>query len=555
MNRAGSSAGFRVRVDGLVGRACLGLSVAAFLVQPGVAQQRNERGAKILAMFDIDGDGTADGSADTDGDGLPDTWEVGGSDPQNTDVPFPGPLAIVIGSPPTPSFSRRLVRTSATAPDTDGDGLSDFIEVFGLAFIDDNGNGVLDDACARDADGNVIFNADGTAQRLDCDCLNAAACFRRDWNGALITGVSALLAGECDAGVGEWFDLNGDGMPSIGEYPARNVLIADSEFDADYDGFIFTDPTSADTDGDGINDAIDVDPLVNPSAFGLVTRSDEDDVDLDFDNDGLGDFMDLGNDFTGLLDNPQDLRRAIEVLRGDLFELFGRQNVRVPEALIEDLLQADWNGDGLFRITDVRNPHFGMSAAQDPTDTCGADCGLVEAVTGVNLFTVADPDSRDGGTIELGFARTEFPAGFSRLVYYNFDNRGEDGVDAPLPFQTILVPSRRDENPFLPDPRIWTVLYAWRMPGFDIDGDGFIGFDSASFQGQTIDVNGTALAVGADSAPTTEILVAPDVVTARDLDGQIDFTFDSCGPGACGATGATTLALTLLGLLLMRGRR
>ena len=41
----------------------------------------------ILGMFDIDGGGVPDLSPDSDGDGLPDSWESGGLDLLNTDVP------------------------------------------------------------------------------------------------------------------------------------------------------------------------------------------------------------------------------------------------------------------------------------------------------------------------------------------------------------------------------------------------------------------------------------------------------------------------------------
>lgn len=33
---------------------------------------------------------------------------------------------------------------------------------------------------------------------------------------------------------------------------------------------------------------------------------------------------------------------------------------------------------------------------------------------------------------------------------------------------------------FIPDPRVWAILYSWRVPGFDIDGDGFIGVPNQS---------------------------------------------------------------------------
>ncbi len=404
------------------------------------------------------------------------------------------------------------MRTSATARDTDGDLLSDFIEVFGLKFIDDNGNGILDDACLLDEHGKPVIGTDGKPLR------------RQDSDGN---------------DIGEWFDLNGDGMPSIGEYPAVNILIEGRTDNADFDGFVFTDPTNPDTDGDGIIDSADVDPLINPNAFGIRGGASGAEVDVDQDNDGLGDLMDLGDDRRKTLDNPGDLRRVIELFRPDLFDVFTRQDVRVPEALIEDLLAADWNGDGLFRLTDIRSPHFGLITA--PAVTVGD----------VELFSTSTSSALN----PLGFAQTLFPATFVRTTYYNFDARGDGGVNVPLPFQELLKPTRRDENEFLPDPRIWTVLYAWRMPGFDIDGNGFIGFDGVSLRDQSIDVNGVDVN-GADAgAPSSDVLVAGDA-GIQDLDGRIESQLLSgCGEGACGGISLALLALTFSGIFLMGPRR
>ena len=106
------------------------------------------RAAAVLSQLDVDGDGVPDNSPDTDGDGLPDNWELRGVDAlagKDLVVFFPAPSAIVPGTPPTPVFARRAVPTDAYNADTDGDGLSDFVEVFGLMFMDDNHNGVLDE--------------------------------------------------------------------------------------------------------------------------------------------------------------------------------------------------------------------------------------------------------------------------------------------------------------------------------------------------------------------------------------------------------------------------
>lgn len=465
------------------------LVLACSASAPG--QVANDLASNLLGKFDINGDGVADGSADTDRDGLPDTWEVGGVDTQQTDVPFPAPQAIVPGTPPTSIFNRRPVRTSATLADTDNDGLSDFIEVFGLKFIDDNGNGILD--------------AD------------------------------------------EWNDANGDGLPSIGEWPLPNALpLGGGQFsEFDFDGFVFTDPTNPDTDGDGVLDGLDNDPLVNPRAFGLNRAFFSSGggplaSDQDRDNDGLGNGMDLGNDALrgGEVDNPTDLQRVIEIFRPDLIFAAGAV-VRVPEGLIEDLLGADWNGDGLFRLTDVVRPAFGITTK--PNVQAG----------GIDLFEL-----NEMGVKTPLFATTRFPFDidperpiFNRNQYVLAAHRGAGGVTTPLPLQRVLQPAGRADNVFLPDPRIWTVLYAWRMPGFDIDGNGFIGFDGKTFSGK-IEVNGQTITVdpntAEDNQPSSELIVTPPTSS---LDGRID------PPAFCASLSFATIAFAVVGLVRARPRR
>ena len=60
----------------------------------------NLRAAAVLSQLDIVGDGVPDYSADSDGDGLPDSWERGGEDDvagKDMVVYFPAPSAIVPG--------------------------------------------------------------------------------------------------------------------------------------------------------------------------------------------------------------------------------------------------------------------------------------------------------------------------------------------------------------------------------------------------------------------------------------------------------------------------
>ncbi len=419
-------------------------------------RRRNLRVARILSRLDIDGDGLPDLAPDTDGDGLPDNWETGGiegltADQRSVDrvVFYPAPSAIVPGTPPTPIFSRLAVATSALNPDTDGDGISDFVEVFGLLFIDENRNGILDSS--------------------------------------------------------EWQDKNGDGLPSPGEFPIDNS--GSIGLNHDFDGFIFTDPTNPDTDGDGKLDLTeDDDPLINPRAFGntsdVIFRFDlgEDFADLDF--DGLGNGMDMGNDIRRCqsnadigcdgpnvqtfqsIDNPPNVGDLIEIFRSDLLEAGV-----VPESAIEDLLGVDWDGNGLWRLTDVRTWHIVIDPDMPDTLPQGMFAELFANGDGTNLYATQT-------FAELAQLVNDDP---TYDPYGGGAARRGDNLETPrgvgLGWQDLLAPSGTTD--FLPDPRVWAILYSWRMPGFDIDGDGFVGAPTLSSTAQNdanCDENGVCTA-------------------------------------------------------------
>jgi len=486
----------------------------------------NLRVAAILNRLDIDGDGLPDNSADTDGDGLPDNWEVGGAEALTGEgetvdrvVYFPAPSPIVPGTPPTPVFSRLAVATSAVDPDTDGDGISDFTEVFGLLFIDEDLDGLL--------------------------------------------------------AITEWKDRNGDGLPSPGEWPLSNVGEIPNLVH-DFDGFVFTDPTNDDTDGDGKHDGIDNDPLINPRAFGnatvtIVRANLEGDEDLD--NDGLGNGMDLGNDLVegdgdGLVtqtyqevDNPQSIRRLLDLFRRDLLEVGV-----VPESQIEDLLGVDWNANGLWRTTDVRDWAIVI-------DTNGS----ADTTPPEEYFMVGDHRLYEAQTFE------DLADLYNDPDYNRYGGRKRTDVGGiGRGWNDLLKPSGRTN--FIPDAHVWAILYAWRMPGFDIDGDGFIGSPNvSSIKPFPYDLDGdgklekcVAVLQDGDLVAVIENSKDEDIpfddrikVTERSpsepgatddgaglnqLDGSIDSP-EWIPALPCGTVGMVSLAATLLGMAVLRIRR
>lgn len=498
----------------------------------------NIKTAAVLSQLDLNQDGAPDGSFDCDGDGLPDLWE--------TNVTIFAPTAIGPGTPSTFLTSRLQVTTNPTRYDTDGDGLSDFIEVFGLKFIDDNGNGRLD----------FLFTDSNANGRWD--------------------------VGERIDGRSEWLDINNDGMPSVGEQPFENLFgktsdgttvywVDDTDGDTipdtvvfngaaptvlettsvhggalalptrvniggtavtllvrahDFDGFLFTDPTDPDTDGDGVNDKDDSDPLINPATFGKETAERG-----DIDGDGLGNATDFGNDSASggaIIDNPAEIADLVSLFRGD------RTAKRtIPESLIEDLVGADWNGDGLFRITDVRQFRRMQTGAGDclSTSILGGDL----AATTPDSFLAAGP----GNSIK--FYATRGSGACAAVPTDSSVGLGPDTVNVPtdygiirqgLGFQTLLLPyatTNQIAPAPIPDRRVWAILYAWRVPGFDIDGDGFIGSPEDTFR---VDDRHRFSNAGSSSN--------------RTLDGVI--TAPTCGIGTFGAALASMVGVAGLGV-------
>ena len=82
------------------------------------------------------------------------------------------------------------------------------------------------------------------------------------------------------------------------------------------------------------------------------------------------------------------------------------------------------------------------------------------------------------------------------------------------------LPSGRTD--FLPDPRVWAVLYAWRTPGFDIDGDGFVGVPNlSSTLGKTDDPETATVALQGSLLVDTA-----KVASTRDIDDPFDDRID-----------------------------
>jgi hypothetical protein len=138
------------------------------------------------------------------------------------------------------------------------------------------------------------------------------------------------------------------------------------------------------------------------------------------------------------------------------------------------LLGADWDGNGLWRTTDVRDWSVvideGDSDRLPPDEffalpgTQGSDRKLYASQTYAEIQEWYDTTAEREAA-----ADRDDPGAYDGLY-------GERQVG--LGWQTLLRPAPGSgTTAFLPDPagKVWAILYSWRMPGFDIDGDGFVG--------------------------------------------------------------------------------
>jgi hypothetical protein len=202
---------------------------------------------------DFDGDGECDAvDSDDDDDGLDDDLEAAlGTDPLN--------------------------------PDTDGDGLSDGLEVLGPDGVANSGDEVGTDPRSPDTDGDGLLDGAEDANRNGVVDPGETSPVLADTDGdgwddgdELACGTDPLVAGEAP------LDTDDDGL--------CDVVDPDDDGDGlndDAEAALGTDPLDPDSDGDGLSDGLEV---LGPD--GVADSGDEvgtDPLDPDSDGDGLDD--------------------------------------------------------------------------------------------------------------------------------------------------------------------------------------------------------------------------------------------------------------------------
>jgi hypothetical protein len=339
---------------------------------------------------DTDGDGVNDGAEagpnpanpiDTDGDGAPDALESSLTDsdsdgvPNQTDPANKNPCVPNANSGPCLALDNDgdgltngqedVLGTDRDNADTDGDGVSDGSEVGPnpVMPIDTDGDGIPDVL----EPGNVDTDGDGIADSADTDSDNDGI------PDSVEVGPTPSSPLDTDGdGVADYLDRDsdGDGLPDSLEAGANPVQPVDSDNDGtpdyrDLDSDNDTIPdrlegnaSGVDTDGDGIDDAFDVDQL----GTGDINHDGVDDSATlhDTDGDGLPDTMDVDSDSDGILDSAEATPTTLTDTDGDgipdLRDLDSDDDGRA-DVLEAGLIDAD--GDSMMDAgqTRVANPH------------------------------------------------------------------------------------------------------------------------------------------------------------------------------------------------------
>jgi len=195
---------------------------------------------------DADGDGVLDGYTDLDGDGFADSVDT-----DDNTIPGPGDGG-----------------TSLPNGDADLDGIPNYLD------LDSDNDGILDlvEAGGEDADGNgqiddfTDVDGDGYADVVDTD--------------------DNTIPGVGDGGTAlDVPNTDGTGGPDFLDIDADGDGIVDNIEGQSTEGY--TPPTGTDSDGDGIDDAYDIDAGGTPIG------------DYDHDGDGAPDYVDLDSDNDG----------------------------------------------------------------------------------------------------------------------------------------------------------------------------------------------------------------------------------------------------------------
>ncbi len=458
-----------------------------------------EIGSDPLHPIDTDGDGIPDYlDRDSDGDGIPDAIERGanGAQPVDTDGDgTPDYLDLDSDNDTLPD----VLEGGALGVDSDHDGIDDAFDVDAVGGGDLNGDGVADTGVVRDTDGDGLADFRDVDSDNDgiLDSVEGTPTALVDTDGDGIPDVRDLDSDDdgipdvIEAGL---IDANADGFMDAGQTPTATPRNTDgfgapdfrsldsngdgtfdiagtraAAHDADHDGRV---DAGSDADEDGIRDVVDAAPMI----FGTFADSDGDGVadaqDMDLDNDGIPNSLDGSDDTDGdglpnLADLDSDGDGVPDLVEAGGVDADGDGRVDnfvdVNHNGISDQYEAslgghaltlpDTDGDGIDNHRDLDSDADGISdvlesggtdangdGRQDGTD---ADRdGLVDVVQGgpKGGKPLHRPDSDHDGTIDaLDLDSDNDGVPDAREGFGDSDHDGiPDSLDSPGQLQTAV---------------------------------------------------------------------------------------------------------------------
>jgi hypothetical protein len=515
-----------------------------------------------LSDIDTDSDQVPDyRDLDSDNDGLYDVVESAGSDPDNDGVLGSAtPLVDSVGVAPGAGLSP-IDTDSDTVPDyrdrdSDNDGLTDTIEAGGS---DPDGDGIVGNGIpAVNARGvpaggglaPVDTDTDGSIDPLDVDSdgdgsfdLVEAGGSDIDNNG-MVDGFTDGNADGLDDGLAATPlvppDADGDGIPDY----------RDND-DADNDGI--PDTIDADDDNDAIPDNLEGNALVDTDGDGI-----SDSLDLDTDNDGIPDIIESGANHT-VLDTNSDgwidgaiptgfngLADSVETLPDSgLIAYNGGLVLDTDADGIADFRDRDSDNDGVFDVIEAggSDPDMdGMIGSGTPVVNTQGVAGLQSPVDsdtdGVPNHLDLDSDN-DGipDTIEAGVSDPDLDgiAGSGAAVI------GANGTTSG----SGAIP-RDSDSDGIPD---MLDLDSDNDGTFDLVEAGGMDVDNNGLVDGYIDTNNDGLDDGLAASPLANLLQNP-VIIETGLRGVGGCTIRHAAP-----LDPTLPLLTTIALLCLRVRR
>ena len=515
-------------------------------------------GGTALPDTDADGDGDPDRiELDSDGDGIPDIIEAGGVDADDDGkIDALNPGGTLVNDADGDGFDDAVDgddNTTATVadggtalpdPDTDGDGVADRDD------LDSDNDGVPDSVEAgMDPNNPVDTDSDGIPDYLDLDSDNDGIPDVKESGGVDADGDGVI---DCTVGFGaDGFcpdvdpidggtalpdpDTDGDGVEDRLDLDSDNDGVSDAGEsggdDADGDGII---DSMGDADDDGIPDTCDVDITLGADAIGPDGIDDSCQVGPDTDGDGISDTSDsdadgdgfddsadsddnnmpgAGDGGTPLPDPDSDGDGVVDHLDLD------SDNDGIPD--VEETGGVDTDGDGVIDCTvgfgpdgycpDV-DPADGGTPLPDPdTDMDGINDALDKDSDNDGISDAKESGSPDAD----GDGEIDCSAGFGADGFCPDVDTGDGGTSAPQPDTDMDgIPNHEDldsDNDGIPD-----IL---ESGGTDMDGDGKV-------DGSADD--------DSDGIPNTcdvDVTLGADVIGPDGIDDSCQGGTDSDGDG------------------------